>query len=63
MTEHFQTPYNVDHVFAYRSKCPHTKEIVCSGLHTHENMRVMRASANISKSDKFLPELIGQEPF
>jgi hypothetical protein len=45
-----RTTWHVDHIVPLRS------ELVC-GLHTHNNLQVVTASANIRKSSKHWPDM------
>ncbi len=51
ITEQTGTPHHVDHIIPLRGKN-------VSGLHVHQNLRIISSDENQRKNNKFLPELL-----
>ena len=60
LSEWLGEEFHVDHVIPISGKCKFTGKPIVSGLHVHQNLRLVRATENMSKNDKFIPELVGQ---
>jgi hypothetical protein len=53
MTEETGIPHEVDHIIPLRGR-------TVTGLHVHQNLRVIPESENVRKGNRLMPELLGE---